>query len=81
MQLEKEENLSDMCRTKDRFVEVTDFILFYTDLISLSFKNVFIAVADLCVSAPLDVIHGSDTVEEAEREINLWFRPDEILAL
>ena len=26
-----------------------------------------------------NVIHGSDTIEEAEREISIWFKPDEIL--
>ena len=26
-----------------------------------------------------NIIHGSDCTEEAEREISLWFKPEEIL--
>ena len=33
---------------------------------------------DFCVQTGIDVIHGSDTVECAEREIALWFRSNEL---
>ncbi|XP_061606164.1 nucleoside diphosphate kinase B-like [Phyllopteryx taeniolatus] len=34
---------------------------------------------DLCVDIGRNVIHGSDTVENAKREIDLWFTADEML--
>ncbi|XP_061702060.1 nucleoside diphosphate kinase B-like [Syngnathoides biaculeatus] len=34
---------------------------------------------DLCVDIGRNVIHGSDTVENAKREIQLWFKADEML--
>ena len=34
---------------------------------------------DFCVQTGVDVIHGSDSVYDAEREISLWFKPDEIV--
>lgn len=34
---------------------------------------------DLAISTAQNIIHGSDSPESAEREINLFFRPDEIL--
>eukprot|EP01130_Rhizamoeba_saxonica_P008765 TRINITY_DN3546_c0_g2_i1.p1 TRINITY_DN3546_c0_g2~~TRINITY_DN3546_c0_g2_i1.p1 ORF type:complete len:165 (-),score=30.85 TRINITY_DN3546_c0_g2_i1:192-686(-) len=34
---------------------------------------------DLCVFWGRNIIHGSDGVESAEREIKLWFRDDEIV--
>ncbi|XP_055991259.1 nucleoside diphosphate kinase 3 [Sorex fumeus] len=34
---------------------------------------------DLCVEIGKNVIHGSDSVESARREIALWFRSDELL--
>ena len=34
--------------------------------------------ADFCVESGRNVIHGSDSVESAEREIKLWFKPEEI---
>jgi nucleoside-diphosphate kinase len=36
---------------------------------------------DFCVQTGIDVIHGSDTVECAEREIALWFRPNELYTI
>merc|ERR1711973_459997 len=33
---------------------------------------------DFCIDAGRNIIHGSDSVEAAEREINLWFSPEEI---
>lgn len=36
---------------------------------------------DYCVQTGVDVIHGSDTVSEAEREIFLWFRHDELVGV
>lgn len=33
---------------------------------------------DFCVQTGRNIIHGSDSVESAEREIGLWFRPDEL---
>ena len=35
---------------------------------------------DLCIDVGRNVIHGSDAVESANHEINLWFKPSEILA-
>nr|AIW62430.1 nucleoside diphosphate kinase [Scytodes thoracica] len=34
--------------------------------------------ADLCVQVGRNIIHGSDSVPSAEKEISLWFTPDEI---
>lgn len=34
---------------------------------------------DFAVSVGMNVIHGSDSPESAEREISLWFSPEEIL--
>nr|XP_015094580.1 nucleoside diphosphate kinase 3 [Vicugna pacos] len=34
---------------------------------------------DFCVEVGKNVIHGSDSVESARREIALWFRTDELL--
>ncbi|TRZ02799.1 hypothetical protein DNTS_017685 [Danionella cerebrum] len=33
---------------------------------------------DFCVQVGRNIIHGSDSVESANTEINLWFTPDEI---
>ncbi|XP_034151460.1 nucleoside diphosphate kinase 3 isoform X2 [Esox lucius] len=33
---------------------------------------------DYCVEVARNVIHGSDSVESAQREISLWFRQDEL---
>jgi len=35
---------------------------------------------DFGVSMGMNIIHGSDSPENAEREIKLWFREDEILS-
>jgi nucleoside-diphosphate kinase len=35
---------------------------------------------DFCSQTCVDVIHGSDTVDCAEREIALWFRSDELFS-
>ncbi|XP_028572240.1 nucleoside diphosphate kinase A [Podarcis muralis] len=34
---------------------------------------------DFCVQVGRNIIHGSDSVENAEIEINLWFTPEEIV--
>ncbi|KAM5227587.1 nucleoside diphosphate kinase 3 [Ctenodactylus gundi] len=34
---------------------------------------------DFCLEVGKNVIHGSDSVESARREIALWFRPEELL--
>lgn len=34
---------------------------------------------DLCVSDVQDIIHGADSVEAANREINLWFNETELM--
>ncbi|KAM6225650.1 nucleoside diphosphate kinase A-like isoform 1-T1 [Porphyrio hochstetteri] len=34
---------------------------------------------DLCVQVGRNIIHGSDSVESAETEINLWFTPEELV--
>ena len=34
---------------------------------------------DYCLDSGRNVIHGSDSVQSAEREIKLWFKPEEII--
>ena len=34
---------------------------------------------DLAVNIGRNLVHGSDSVESAQREINLFFRPEELL--
>ncbi|XP_054026465.1 nucleoside diphosphate kinase A-like [Melanerpes formicivorus] len=34
---------------------------------------------DFCVQVGRNIIHGSDSVESAETEINLWFTPEELV--
>uniref|UniRef100_A0A7M4DVM9 Nucleoside diphosphate kinase n=2 Tax=Crocodylus porosus TaxID=8502 RepID=A0A7M4DVM9_CROPO len=34
---------------------------------------------DFCIEVGKNVIHGSDSVESARREISLWFREDELI--
>ena len=33
---------------------------------------------DFCVDVGRNIIHGSDSVESAKREIALWFKPEEV---
>ena len=33
---------------------------------------------DYCIESGRNIIHGSDSVESAEREIKLWIKPEEI---
>ena len=35
---------------------------------------------DLCVDVGRNIIHGSDSVESANKEINLWFKQEEIIS-
>jgi nucleoside-diphosphate kinase len=35
---------------------------------------------DYCLQVGRNICHGSDSVENAEREIGLWFEPDEVLS-
>ena len=35
---------------------------------------------DFCIDVGRNVIHGSDSVESAEKEIALWFTPEELVA-
>ena len=35
---------------------------------------------DYCLDSGRNVIHGSDSVESAEREIKIWFKDEEILS-
>lgn len=34
---------------------------------------------DFCIQTARNIIHGSDSVEAAEREIALWFKTEEIV--
>lgn len=34
---------------------------------------------DLCVQVGRNIIHGSDAVESANKEIALWFKPEELV--
>ena len=33
---------------------------------------------DFCIDVGRNIIHGSDSVESANKEINLWFKPEEL---
>ena len=33
---------------------------------------------DYCIDMGRNICHGSDSVENAEKEINLWFNKDEV---
>lgn len=33
---------------------------------------------DFCIDVGRNIIHGSDSIESAKREIALWFKPEEI---
>ncbi|KAJ8251780.1 hypothetical protein GJAV_G00225360 [Gymnothorax javanicus] len=35
---------------------------------------------DFCLQVGRNIIHGSDSVESAQKEIGLWFRPEEIMS-
>uniref|UniRef100_A0A803VR42 Nucleoside diphosphate kinase n=1 Tax=Ficedula albicollis TaxID=59894 RepID=A0A803VR42_FICAL len=34
---------------------------------------------DFCIQVGRNIIHGSDSVESAQKEINLWFKPNELI--
>lgn len=34
---------------------------------------------DFCIDVGRNIIHGSDSVENAEKEISLWFKPEELV--
>lgn len=34
---------------------------------------------DFCIQVGRNIIHGSDSVQAAEREINLWFKGSELV--
>jgi nucleoside-diphosphate kinase len=34
---------------------------------------------DLCIDVGRNIIHGSDSVDSANKEISLWFKPEEIV--
>ncbi|XP_078508538.1 nucleoside diphosphate kinase A-like isoform X2 [Lissotriton helveticus] len=36
--------------------------------------------ADYCIEAARNACHGSDNLECAKREINLWFKPEELIS-
>lgn len=35
---------------------------------------------DLCVEVGRNIVHGSDSVESAKKEINLWFTEKEVVS-
>jgi len=35
---------------------------------------------DFCIEVGRNIIHGSDGVESAKKEIDLWFKPEELVA-
>uniref|UniRef100_W5MYW2 Nucleoside diphosphate kinase n=2 Tax=Lepisosteus oculatus TaxID=7918 RepID=W5MYW2_LEPOC len=35
---------------------------------------------DFCIQVGRNIIHGSDSVESANKEISLWFKPEELVA-
>ncbi|KAJ1523355.1 hypothetical protein ONE63_001224 [Megalurothrips usitatus] len=34
---------------------------------------------DLCIQVGRNILHGSDSVESAKKEIDLWFQPDQVV--
>ncbi|XP_040322351.1 nucleoside diphosphate kinase B, partial [Herpailurus yagouaroundi] len=34
---------------------------------------------DFCIQVGRNIIHGSDSVKSAEKEISLWFKPEELV--
>uniref|UniRef100_A0A4X2KV81 nucleoside-diphosphate kinase n=1 Tax=Vombatus ursinus TaxID=29139 RepID=A0A4X2KV81_VOMUR len=34
---------------------------------------------DFCIQVGRNIIHGNDSVKSAEKEISLWFRPEELV--
>ncbi|CAO2579629.1 Nucleoside diphosphate kinase B [Lemmus lemmus] len=34
---------------------------------------------DFCIQVGRNIIHGSDSVQSAEKEISLWFKPEELI--
>nr|XP_020464633.1 nucleoside diphosphate kinase B-like isoform X2 [Monopterus albus]XP_020464634.1 nucleoside diphosphate kinase B-like isoform X2 [Monopterus albus] len=34
---------------------------------------------DFCIDVGRNIVHGSDSVQSANREISLWFKPDELI--
>ncbi|XP_073700362.1 nucleoside diphosphate kinase A [Garra rufa] len=34
---------------------------------------------DFCIEVGRNIIHGSDSVDSANKEINLWFKPEELV--
>uniref|UniRef100_A0A8I6A4T4 Nucleoside diphosphate kinase n=1 Tax=Rattus norvegicus TaxID=10116 RepID=A0A8I6A4T4_RAT len=34
---------------------------------------------DFCIQVGMNIIHGSDSVESAEKEMGLWFKPEELI--
>lgn len=34
---------------------------------------------DFCIDVGRNIIHGSDSIESAKREISLWFKPEELV--
>ncbi|NWV85497.1 NDK kinase, partial [Dasyornis broadbenti] len=34
---------------------------------------------DFCIQVGRNIIHGSDSVQSAQKEINLWFKPTELI--
>ncbi len=35
---------------------------------------------DFCIQVGRNICHGSDAVDSAKKEINLWFKPEELVA-
>merc|ERR1711931_289580 len=35
---------------------------------------------DFCIEVGRNIIHGSDSVENGQKEINLWFKPEELIS-
>ena len=35
---------------------------------------------DFCIDMGKNICHGSDSVESAEKEIAMWFKPEEVMA-
>ena len=48
---------------------------FFINTIFFSFQ----IIGDYCCGKGRNLVHASDSVESAKKEINIWFKPNEVL--
>ncbi|XP_011819166.1 PREDICTED: nucleoside diphosphate kinase A-like [Colobus angolensis palliatus] len=59
---------------KEHYIDLKDRP-FFAGLVKYMHSGPVVAM----VSVPVNIIHGSDSVESAEKEIGLWFHPEELV--